>query len=544
MNESTRPRREFLEMLAGAFAAPAIDWQAFPTGPSPTRGALDYDAVVIGSGLGGLSCAAAFARQGFKPLVIEQHDKVGGFATAFSRPGGFTFDVSLHSTTVGQRNGAFNLISGFPEIADVEFKLHPHLFRAIYPDHDIRVRQRDPAAFVATLSSQFPEEKAGIAGLFDDMTGLAEDINRLQNAKAQVDMGRLPVDFPHLARFHQSTWGQMMGSRIKDPRLKAVLSSQWGYYGLPPSRLSCFYYALPLMGYLSGGGFYPKGRSQDISNAFARFIESHGGKMLLNTKAAKILTRNGVASGVTTADGKTLTARVVVSNASPFATLGEMIDDQALVADYQAQCRQYSVSLSCFQVFLGLREDLTRKVGITDSEIFYEPSYDPDASYANALKADVENGGVFVTLYDNIYDGYSPAGKNTVNIMTLQGYDHWERFAKDYHAGEKREYRKEKERMAEVLIRKAERILLPGLSSAIEVQEIGTPLTNERYTGHHRGAIYGWDQTVNNSGSTRVGHGTPIKNLYLAGAWSKPGHGYGAVIPSGLECFGEIMRSW
>jgi all-trans-retinol 13,14-reductase len=544
MNESTLPRREFLEMIAGAFAAPAIDWPALPTGSAATRGAFDYDAVVIGSGLGGLSCAAAFARQGFKPLVVEQHDKVGGFATAFSRPGGFTFDASLHSTTVGERGGAFNLIWGFPEITEVEFKPHPHLFRAIYPDHDIRVQQKDPSVFVATLSSLFPEERAGIAGLFDDMKGLAGEVGRLQNAKGQVDMSRFPVEFPHLAKFHQSTWGQMVDSRIRDPKLKTVLSSQWGYYGLPPSKLSCFYYAMPFMGYLTGGGFYPKGRSQDISNAFARFVESRGGKILLNTRAARILTTNGVASGVATADGKTFTARVVVSNASPFATLGQMIDDQSLGADYLAKCRQYSVSLSSFQVFLGLKEDLVKKVGIADSEIFYEPSYDSDASYAGAVKADVENGGVFLTLYDNIYPGYSPAGKNTVNIMTLQGYDHWERFAADYHAGRKAEYRKEKERMAEVLIRRAERVLLPGLSSAIEVKEIGTPLTNVRYTGHHRGAIYGWDQTVNNSGRARVGHSTPIQNLYLAGAWSRPGHGYGAVIPSGIECFGEIMKSW
>ena len=544
MNESTLPRREFLEALAGAFAAPAMDWQALPTGPSPTRNAPDYDVVVVGSGLGGLACAAAFARQGFKPLVIEQHDKVGGFATAFSRPGGFTFDVSLHSTTVGQRDGVFNLIPGFPEITEVEFEPHPYLLRAIYPDHDVRVRQRDPAAFVATLSALFPEERAGIAGLFDDMTGLAGDVGRLQGAKGQIDMGRFPVDFPHLSRLHQSTWGQMMDSRIRDPRLKAIFSSQWGYYGLPPSRLSCFYYALPFMGYLSGGGFYPKGRSQDISNAFARYIEGHGGKILLGTKATKIPTRNGVATGVTTADGRTFTARVVVSNASPFATLGKMVDDQALVAAYQAQCSQYSVSLSAFQVFLGLKDDVTRKAGIADSEIFHEPSYDPDSSYAHALEADVETGGFVLTLYDNIDPRYSPAGKNTINIMTLQGYGHWERFEKDYQAGRKEEYRKEKERMAEVLIRKAEKLLLPGLSSAIEVEEIGTPLTNVRYTGHQRGAIYGWDQTVNNSGSARVGHGTPIKNLYLAGAWSKPGHGYGAVIPSGLECFGEIMKSW
>jgi len=85
---------------------------------------------------------------------------------------------------------------------------------------------------------------------------------------------------------------------------------------------------------------------------------------------------------------------------------------------------------------------------------------------------------------------------------------------------------------------------MPGLSKAIEVKEIGTPLTNIRYTGHPRGAMYGWDQTMNNSGGSRVGNSTPIKNLFLAGAWSHPGHGYGGVLYSGLQCFREIMNEW
>jgi phytoene dehydrogenase-like protein len=71
--------------------------------------------VIIGSGLGRLSCAAAFARQGFKALVLEQQSKPGGYATSFTRPGGFEFEVSLHSTTVGERNGLHNLISGIHE---------------------------------------------------------------------------------------------------------------------------------------------------------------------------------------------------------------------------------------------------------------------------------------------------------------------------------------------------------------------------------------------------------------------------------------------
>ena len=72
------------------------------------------------AGNGGLACAAAFARQGYKALVLEQHDKPGGYATAFARPGGFVFDVSLHSTNADERDGAPNLIPGFPEITEVE----------------------------------------------------------------------------------------------------------------------------------------------------------------------------------------------------------------------------------------------------------------------------------------------------------------------------------------------------------------------------------------------------------------------------------------
>lgn len=544
MSDSQLPRREFLKMLACAFPVAAFDWRLFPSATRRPTGSDQYDVIVIGAGLGGLSCAAAFARQGFKPLVIEQHDKPGGYATAFARPGGYSFDVSLHSTSVGERDGKHNLIQGFPEITSVDFLPHPTLFYSLFPEHEIRVAQRDPKAYVDGLIKLFPAEAAGIAGLFGDMGALATEVGRLSAARGQVDMSRFATDFPALFKFHRMTWGEMVATRITDPKLKAIVSGQWGYYGLPPSKLSCFYYALPFMGYLTYGGFYPKGRSQDISNAFVQFIKERGGTVLLDTKVLQILLENGAATGVSTADGQTFKARAVVSNADPFATFQAMMPSEPALAAYTSQWQQYSVSLSSFQVFLGLKEDLVGKLGLTDSEIFVETSYDPETGYAHALAGDVENGGYGVTLYDAIDRTYSPPGKNTINIMTLQAYAPWEKYEKDYHAGNKADYRKAKERMADILVRRAEEKLLPGLAKAIQVREVGTPLTNVRYTGHHRGAVYGWDQTVNNSGSTRVGHATPVKNLYLAGAWSRPGHGYGAVIPSGLECFAEIVKSW
>jgi len=257
----------------------------------------------------------------------------------------------------------------------------------------------------------------------------------------------------------------------------------------------------------------------------------------------EILVKDHTAYGVRTSDGKEYTGKVVVSNANAHDTFHTMMKEDDSLKEYLARMDQFSVSLSSFQVFLGLKKDLVGKVGITDTEIFCTTTYDPEAEYKDAVNAEVE-GGFGLTLYDNVYKGYSPKGKNTLNIITLQGYDHWKKHEADYFKGKKDAYRKEKERMADILIDQVEETLLPGLRDAIEVKEIGTPLTNVRFTGNYRGAIYGWDQTLDNSGESRLPHTTPIKSLYLSGAWTKPGHGYGGVIWSGLECFGEIMQKW
>ena len=105
-------------------------------------------------------------------------------------------------------------------------------------------------------------------------------------------------------------------------------------------------------------------------------------------------------------------------------------------------------------------------MGIKDSEIFYSKSYDIEADYQAALDADPEHADFGLTLYDNLYQGYSPEGKNTLNIITLQGYSPWVKFEADYFQGNKDAYRKEKVRMAEILIQRVEETLLPERSTA------------------------------------------------------------------------------
>ena len=94
------------------------------------------------------------------------------------------------------------------------------------------------------------------------------------------------------------------------------------------------------------------------------------------------------------------------------------------------------------------------------------------------------------------------------------------------------------------LITRAEKDFIPGLSSMIEVKEAATPLTNWHYTGNPQGAIYGFDQTLDNTFMNRLDCRTPVKGLYLASAWANPGGGYGGAMSSGQKAFRMIVEDW
>ena len=147
-------------------------------------------------------------------------------------------------------------------------------------------------------------------------------------------------------------------------------------------------------------------------------------------------------------------------------------------------------------------------------------------------------------FYDNIFKGYSRPGTSTLMLLFLCGYEPWRKFEADYRAGHKKAYNKEKERWTNILIRRAEEHVITGLSSMIEVKEAATPLTNWRYTRNPEGAIYGFEQSMDNAYMNRIKNRTPVKGLYLASAWGSPGGGFTGVLRGGESAFEKIMEDW
>jgi len=187
---------------------------------------------------------------------------------------------------------------------------------------------------------------------------------------------------------------------------------------------------------------------------------------------------------------------------------------------------------------LGLKRELK---DIKEYEIFIDADESPETAYRAWLSGDLSRTGLGVTIYDNLYKGYSRPGTTTLTVMTLCGYEPWKKYETDYFAGRKKTYAEEKDRLARILIKKAEDRVIPNLTSMIEVLEAATPLTNIRYTGNFNGAIYGYDRQGARMNLLNVR--TPIKGLYLASAWSHGG-GYTPAMMAGRHAVLALMEDW
>ncbi len=527
-----------MSVAAMATLAMALDPKRIPAYGAKTGSKNGYPAVVIGAGLGGLCCGAYLAKAGVPVTVVEQHGIPGGYATAFER-GRFNFEVSLHGTSINN-NATARILDNLGVLKKLQLVELPEVYRFKAPDLDIAVPQKDPEAFISLLAKHFPEEEKGIRSFLSEMIGISEEAEKLHENQGRFIKLLFPLQYRKMWNIRNKTLAEFLNDHVKDPELQGVLSSLWGYYGLPPSRLSAFYYAVATGGYLRKGSFYIKDRSQNLSDALARAIEAHGGKILYNTTAQKILVKDGAVTGVALSNGKTLPAGVVAGNASALTIFRRMVPKEAAPAGYMKKLEAYKPSIASFIVWLGLNRELRGKIG--GSGILVSSGRGPEADYESALKGYVDKGSFSVTIYDNIYEGYSKPGTSSLMLLFLCGYEPWRRFEEDYRKGKKREYRKEKDRWADILIRRAEKEVVPGLSSMIEVKEAATPLTNWTYTKNPEGAIYGFEQSMDNAYMNRIENRTPIKGLYLASAWGNPGGGFAGVLRAGERAFDQIMQ--
>jgi prolycopene isomerase len=462
----------------------------------------NYDVVIIGSGLGGLTCAASLAKRGKKVLVLEQGSNPGGYGVTFQRKG-YKFDAALHLIVGAGKGPLKEIFSSLSITEKLKFIPLDPLYTVIYPGLKMDI-PADLGAYTQILCQEFPLEEAGIKTVLSEMD------------KISVALGSTPPP-PVIGEYAKKTFADLLDEHLHDPRLKAIISSPWIYAGLPPSRLSVIVASALFLEMFTKGAYFPQGGSSALVDCMVERFKEAGGELELNSRVVKILLEEKRAIGVETAKGAKIGARVVISNAAANQTFLKLVGREALEEDFCMSLERMEVSLSVFQVYLGIKGD-PKELGIPGHEVMLFKDYNYEGAYRQICQGDFLRGGLSITTPTMIDPSMAPEGGHSLICYLLAPYKGID-------------WKVKKATFMEELLVQLEGFF-PRILDRIVIKDASTPLTFERYTLNTEGALLGWAATPELVFG-RPQPKTPIENLYLTGHWTLPGGGYSGVIPSG-----------
>ncbi|KAK6470272.1 all-trans-retinol 13,14-reductase-like [Huso huso] len=497
------------------------------------------DAIVIGSGIGGLGVASILAKTGKRVLVLEQHDQAGGCCHTFTEKG-FEFDVGIHYIGELQEYKPFRHL--VDQITDGQLQWasldNPYDMvvlgspenRREYPIYSGRKR------FTEELKKHFPEEKEAI----DKFVALVKKVAKGVSFMAVLKMIPMPLAkflicsgllrlFSPFYKMASRSLTDVVSELTSNKELQAVFSYIFGTYGVIPKDASFSLHSLLVSHYLEGA-WYPKGGASEIAYHIIPTIEKAGGAVLVRAPVQSILVNEAKeAYGVTVRKGQEevhIHAPIVISDAGLFNTYESLLpkEMQSLPA-IQSQLSMVKHGEAGFSVFIGLN-GTKEELGLTATNYWIYPENNLDELVENYLNSSKEDA---VKLAPVVYIASPSAkdptceernpGKSMLSLITFTRYEWFEDWKDERVNNRGEEYKNLKESFVKNLVDAAIEIF-PRIKGKIELVEAGTPVTNQYYIAAPRGEIYGCDHNrsrFNPETSAAIRSQTPVKNLFLTG---------------------------
>lgn len=496
-------------------------------GRSYKQAAIDerFDAVVIGSGLGGMTTALLLAERGRRVALLERHYVLGGFTHVFRRKG-YEWDVGVHY--VGEVHRPHSVLRRlFDHVTGGELRwaeMGEVYDRILFGDDEYPLRT-GVSAFKDGLRERFPTpaHARAIDAYVDAVFAAVKASRGFFVEKALGDLGSWAVGGlmrrKYLA-YTRKTTAEVLRSLTDDPRLAAVLTGQYGDYGLPPKQSSFGMHASLVKHYFAGG-CYPIGGSARIAETIVARLEAAGGVALTNAEVETVQVEAGAVSGVRMADGREIRAPLVVSNAGVVNTFGRLVpaaERERLGLGRALEAVQPSAAHASLYVGLS-RSAAELALPRANYWVYPEGGYDHDANVARYVEDEDAPLPVayisFPSAKDPDFERRHP-GRATIEVVTLAPWERFSRWASQPWKKRGAEYEEHKERLAQRLL---EALLArePRVREAIDLYEVSTPLSTRHFTAYGHGEIYGLAHDPARFEQRFLRPRTPLRNLYLTG---------------------------
>jgi all-trans-retinol 13,14-reductase len=475
-----------------------------------------WDAIVIGSGIGGLSAAAALAKRQRRVLVLEQHAVAGGLTQTFRRQD-WTFAPGVHYVAgVGPQagpEGQFGRLLAWMSDGALNFTACANPYDIIHlPGFEFGISHPE-SAYREALGQRFPEQRAQIAGWFDSCEAArrgAMTLFALHSMPAWMAWGLRLWRGAQAERWAYHSLADEL-AKIDDPLLRAVLGSRWADHGAPPAQAPLVIHAL-VTGVYNAGSYYPVGGPARFAQTLVPVIEGAGGEVRLQADVRRILSDGHQACGVefeSRGERRREHSRHVISAMGVANTVACL--DAGTAASWQQSIRTLAPGISYLSLFIGLEGDIAGAGASTANHWIYE-SEDIGAVWRNP--ADEDAPGIFVS-FPSLKDPSSP-GAPTAEVVAVVDAAAFAPWLAQTDPTRTEEYLAFKawveERMLGQFLRH-----FPALKPMLRFHELSTPVTQQHFVRSPDGAMYGIEMTAERLTSPLLHVRTPLPGLLLAG---------------------------
>jgi phytoene dehydrogenase-like protein len=480
--------------------------------------------LVIGAGFAGL-CTGIYALQnGYRVKIVEMHTMPGGLATAWKRRG-YTIDGCIH-WLVGSSPASAAIHKYWNEVGLLDsLTFYDHDTFIVFEDVNGRVLRMyaDPERLEAEMLALSPQDANVIREFCDGVRFCASfdppqgKIDSLESLRKQIGFFFKMVRKGAFVQKMMTTTMQDFAVRFTDPLIRSALTEMW----FPD--FSIFFVMVSLAWVYNKTAGYPIGGSLPMVHNLEKRFLSLGGNIQYGAKVKKILVENDQAVGVLLANGNEDRADIVISCADGHTTIFKMLGGQYIDDTIRGYYRNFKPFPAILLIGVGVNRSFAQEIKSVSGLAYEtrEPFRIGPQIYTHLP----------VHLY-NFDPTLAPDGKSVLTILLSTDYTYWKKLGENEAL-----YTAKKSEIAELIPGLLEQ-RWPGIGTQIEMIDVATPNTFERYTGNWQGSFEGWILNAENA-FTRMKRTLPgLENFYMAGHWVMPGGG----LPSGVMSAREAIQ--
>lgn len=501
-----------------------------------------YDVIVIGGALAGLSAALTLIKEGFKVLILEQHNLPGGVATSYVR-GGVEIEASLHEMcSIGSIS---NPLAGRKILneygVDVNWIKIPDSYRLLTPSLDVRVRSGDEGDFskpAEDIAKACGDKDGSIYKKVLDFFSFCLFTHASADEYSERDIPKLEIFAKHrnLMKGLGYTFLDVAKGFGLPQKAIDILSAYWIYLGGPLSDMPFTLYGFILADYIGYGAYIPKNTSYEISlKMLERFLDL-GGEAEFSQKVSKVLVKDKKVRGVRLDNGVEISCDNIICGAYPNSVYSKMIEPREEVSKKMIKTvNSMDLGISCFSVNMVLDKDY-QELGIKDYATFYSlDEIDTDKLFSSGKE--INEWRYLTSVCMNVVNkDASPKGTCVYNITYLPSGESFKDVTVE-------NYQKVKERIVGFFLKKESERLGVDLTKHILEIEVQTPVTISHYVGSYMGTIYGYRHSMDNHSVARqMVKEDFIKGLYFAGSHSPGGDGMSPAIQNGRTAAKTLIK--